>query len=185
MDWFYFYQQSKYTQIGLLRDWFTKKRIKKLRDAKGLPVWVQFTQRKLWHGLEEILAQEKERSDIAWRDKDGRGWCHYCVYHNVPTHLAVSGLGQLSTEEWQRKDNFDAAPYDIFPEPSFAQAMAWRMWHDSLEGKDALSAYTHNQKLFQHLYDDAQNSGHFETARVWKFWAQGPHEKDTPLYPGP
>lgn len=164
MKWDEFYQQPRFVQIGMLRQWVEERKHRPYQFKK-IPVWMMLAQRKTWWCLEDLLAKPKEQMLLNHKDKDLRGWLHYAVYLNMPDQLALKGLEKLD-HTWLDQDRFGNTPFDIFPSPALAQGMARRWW----------TQYTpdpaQTQTFFSHLETEAKKAGHEDVARVWSFWAQ-------------
>lgn len=160
MNWMNFQRQPPNVQVGLVRQWIAENT--NTFTCDNIPLWMHLGKRRAWEALEELLAYG-EQALLDARDEEGRGWLHTAIYMSMPPRLACMGLALLN-DTWRNPDKYGRTPFEIFPNPTLAHAMAQRLWSE-------------NPITIHPFFSWAEQARthHPEVARVWDFWSEQPN----------
>lgn len=168
-----FSQLSVDEQLGALREWLFPENQQRVSEdflINGRSLWMIMFDLQAWNCVAELLKFKDADVLLNFKDENGRGWCHYCIYQAAPDYLSIEGLGELDAT-WNAVDAFGHTPMEAHPSVSLAQQMARRWWSEHL-GLSPDSKTSYFQQLAQRISD--KDWSHAPLRRVWLFWGRKP-----------
>lgn len=161
----------QHQRLGALREWLFSEENELSPESfiiNGRALWMILMDLQQWDCVAELIKFKDVDISLNLRDRNGRGFCHYCIYQTAPDFLSIEGLNLLDGF-WNLKDNLGNTPMECRPSVAFAQQMARRWWneHQQLSPQQKCK---HFQMLAQQIPDNDMYARPLK--RTWLFWGR-------------